>query len=185
MARNQLSGVGWRGARQAVRATFETTSSQAGRQLPARASHFAATSGQRSSQERLKTLVARHVFEAGKDPEQHLDDYIVASPLDRITPDAPPFFVIHGAKDTIVPVGEAREFTRRLREKSKREVAYAEVSGAQHAFDLFPSIRSAHVVRGVERFLEWAYRTSRTQVPRTLDNLRDHAKQQLPRPRTI
>jgi acetyl esterase/lipase len=124
---------------------------------------FAATSGQRSSQERLKTLLARHVFEAGKDPEQYLDDYIAASPLDRITPDAPPFFVIHGAKDTIVPVDEAREFTRRLREKSKREVAYAEISGAQHAFDLFPSIRSAHVVRGVERFLEWAYRTSRHQ----------------------
>lgn len=120
---------------------------------------FAATSGQRSSQERLKTFLAQRVFEVGKDPEQHLDDYIAASPLDRITPDAPPFFIIHGTKDTIVPVGEAREFSRRLREKSKREVAYAEVSGAQHAFDLFPSIRSAHVVRGVERFLEWAYRT--------------------------
>jgi hypothetical protein len=32
-------------------------------------------------------------------------------------------------------------------------VAYAELPGAQHAFDVFASIRSAHVIRGVERFL--------------------------------
>jgi hypothetical protein len=38
---------------------------------------------------------------------------------------------------------------------SNSPVAYAEIGGAQHAFDVFPSIRSAHVVRGVERFLDW------------------------------
>ncbi|MFD5245223.1 alpha/beta hydrolase fold domain-containing protein [Amycolatopsis sp. NPDC058340] len=122
---------------------------------------FAATSGRRSSQTRLKTLIARHVFEADRDPVNFLDDYIAASPLDRITEDTPPFFVIHGVHDSLVPVGEAREFVRRLRDKSQHAVAYAEISGAQHAFDVFPSIRSAHVVRGVERFLEWSYRTWR------------------------
>ena len=29
--------------------------------------------------------------------------------------------------------------------------------GTQHAFDIFPSIRSAAVTRGVERFLRWTY----------------------------
>ena len=33
----------------------------------------------------------------------------------------------------------------------------AEISGAQHAFDIFHSIRSAHVIRAVQRFLEWSY----------------------------
>jgi acetyl esterase/lipase len=116
---------------------------------------FAATSGSPSSEYRLKRLLARYVV--GKDPVKYLDDYIAASPLDRVNDKAPPFFVIHGERDTIVPVDEAREFVRRLREVSPNPVAYAEISGAQHAFDVFPSIRSAHVVRGVERFLDWSY----------------------------
>ena len=39
----------------------------------------------------------------------------------------------------------------------KQPVAYAELPGAQHAFDVFPSIRCAHVVRGVDRFLRFSY----------------------------
>jgi acetyl esterase/lipase len=76
-----------------------------------------------------------------------------ASPLTLTRPDAPPFFVVHGAKDSLVNVSEARELVRRLRERSTSVVAYAELPGAQHAFDVFASIRSAHVIRGVERFL--------------------------------
>jgi hypothetical protein len=33
-------------------------------------------------------------------------------------------------------------------------VLYLELPGTQHAFDVFPSIRSAHVVRAVGRFVE-------------------------------
>ncbi len=81
--------------------------------------------------------------------------YEAASPLLRITPDAPDFFVVHGVEDTLVRVGQARAFVERLREVSKRSVVYAELAGAQHAFDIFPSIRSAHVVRGIDRYLTW------------------------------
>ncbi|MFD8499018.1 alpha/beta hydrolase fold domain-containing protein [Amycolatopsis sp. NPDC059657] len=122
---------------------------------------FAATTGERASTARLKNLISRYVFETGRDPVQYLDDYVAASPLDRITDKAPPFFVVHGERDSLVPVREAREFVRRLRSASQNPVAYAEIPGAQHAFDIFPSIRSAHVVRGVERFLEWSYAHSR------------------------
>ncbi|HVU60626.1 MAG TPA: alpha/beta hydrolase [Mycobacteriales bacterium] len=76
-----------------------------------------------------------------------------ASPLTLARPDAPPFFVIHGANDSLVNVAEARELVRRLRERSNSVVAYAELPGAQHAFDVFASIRSAHVIRAAERFL--------------------------------
>jgi acetyl esterase/lipase len=76
-----------------------------------------------------------------------------ASPLTLARPDAPPFFVIHGAHDSLVNVNEARELVRRLRERSNSTVAYAELPGAQHAFDVFASIRSAHVIRAAERFL--------------------------------
>jgi acetyl esterase/lipase len=76
-----------------------------------------------------------------------------ASPLSLVRPDAPPFFIIHGSNDSLVNVAEARELARRLRETSESVVAYAELPGAQHAFDVFASIRSAHVIRAVERFL--------------------------------
>ncbi|TAL22449.1 MAG: alpha/beta hydrolase, partial [Frankiales bacterium] len=77
-----------------------------------------------------------------------------ASPLSHVRADAPPFFVIHGRNDTLVPVEEARLFVERLRAVSDAPVAYLELPGTQHAFDVFPSIRSAHVVRAVERFVE-------------------------------
>ncbi|HVS67621.1 MAG TPA: alpha/beta hydrolase [Mycobacteriales bacterium] len=76
-----------------------------------------------------------------------------ASPLALIRSDAPPFFIIHGRNDSLVNVAEARELARALRETSESVVAYAELPGAQHAFDVFASIRSAHVIRAVERFL--------------------------------
>jgi acetyl esterase/lipase len=72
--------------------------------------------------------------------------------------------VIHGRDDTLVPVGEAQAFVERLRAVSTSPVVYAEVHGAQHAFDLFPSVRSAHIVGAVERFLLWA--RSESQVTR-------------------
>ncbi|MGH2795393.1 MAG: alpha/beta hydrolase fold domain-containing protein [Actinomycetota bacterium] len=80
-----------------------------------------------------------------------------ASPLHRAGPDAPPFLVIHGAHDNLAPVTEARRFAERLREVSGDEVVYAELPGTQHAFDVFPSIRTAHVVRAVERFADYVY----------------------------
>jgi acetyl esterase/lipase len=54
-------------------------------------------------------------------------------------------------------VSQARGFVESLRAISKAPVAYAELPGTQHAFDVFPSIRSAHVVRGVDRFLRFTH----------------------------
>jgi acetyl esterase/lipase len=83
-----------------------------------------------------------------------------ASPIDLVRPDAPPFLVIHGSLDTLAPVEDARLFVERLRAVSHNPVLYAEMKGAQHAFDVFPSVRTAHVIEGVERFLHtvWANR---------------------------
>ncbi|CAM3202480.1 alpha/beta hydrolase [Nocardioides dubius] len=106
-------------------------------------------------------FLARRVFPRSweDDPEA----YEAASPLLRITPDAPDFFVIHGTNDTLVSVEQARLFVERLRETSKRTVVFAELPGTQHAFDIFPSIRSAHVVRAIDRYLHWHWNTWRQQ----------------------
>lgn len=87
--------------------------------------------------------------------------YEAASPILRITPEAPDFFVIHGELDSLVSVEQARMFVAELRRASRSSVVYAEVPGAQHAFDVFHSIRSAHAVRAVDRYLTWHWNTWR------------------------
>ena len=77
-----------------------------------------------------------------------------ASTMSWVGPDAPPFFVIHGANDTLVPVEQARSFVAMLRAESKNPVAYAELPGAQHAFEIFDSPRTLHTAGAVHRFLE-------------------------------
>ena len=83
----------------------------------------------------------------------HPADFARASPLDRLRPDAPPFLVVHGDIDTLAPVAEARAFVSALREISTQAVVYAELAGAQHAFDVFPSHRCARAVEAAARFL--------------------------------
>lgn len=76
-----------------------------------------------------------------------------ASPMSHVRPDAPPFFVLHGTNDVLVPVEQARSFVRALRTVSRNPVVYAELPRAQHAFDVLPSVRVHHTVLAVERFL--------------------------------
>ena len=77
-----------------------------------------------------------------------------ASTMSWVGPHAPPFFVIHGANDTLVPVEQARSFVAMLRAESKHPVAYAELPGTQHAFEVFDSPRTIFSTGAVHRFLE-------------------------------
>ncbi|MGA8245775.1 MAG: alpha/beta hydrolase [Nocardioides sp.] len=114
---------------------------------------FAGATGLRNAlQMRDRYLAPRIVQRSWADDPEVFEQ---ASPILRVTPDAPDFFVLHGARDSLVDVEQARLFVAALRETSKSSVAYAELPGTQHAFDVFPSIRSEHVVRAVERYLLW------------------------------
>jgi acetyl esterase/lipase len=77
---------------------------------------------------------------------------VAASPADHLRPDAPPFFGIHGERDTLVLVADARRFADALRRRSSNPVLYAELPGAQHGFDLFHSCRFEAVVDAIEVF---------------------------------
>ncbi|GAA3519809.1 alpha/beta hydrolase [Nocardioides daeguensis] len=113
----------------------------------------AGASGLRTAELMRDKFLAPVVFK--KSPVADRDVFEEASPLLRVTADAPDFFVIHGSRDTLVDPGQARAFVAALRATSKRTVTYAELPGAQHAFDIFPSIRSQHLVRATDRFLHW------------------------------
>jgi acetyl esterase/lipase len=103
----------------------------------------------------LRRLLERAVIK--RSFKRHGDVFEAASPMRRVTPAAPPFFVIHGKNDVLVPVAEARLFAAGLRATSTSPVAYAELPGAQHAFEVFASVRTAHVINAVERFVASVY----------------------------
>jgi acetyl esterase/lipase len=105
----------------------------------------------------LRNMVERHVMKAKIEDEP--ERFIAMSPIRRLRPDAPPFFVIHGNGDTVVPVGGSRHFVAELRGVSQQPVLYAEMPGGQHAFDSVPTRRSGPVIRAIERFLAAAYAT--------------------------
>ncbi len=85
----------------------------------------------------------------------HREAFVQASPLHHVRSDAPPFLIIHGTHDSMAPTAVAREFAATLRGVSAAPVAYAELPGAQHAFDIFHSVRTHHVIRGIHRFVAY------------------------------
>lgn len=90
------------------------------------------------------------------------EPFRAASPITHVSANAPPFFVLHGRNDSLVPVEQARAFTGVLRDVSCQPVVYAELPFAQHAFDIFGSARAAHAAVAVEQFLAEVY--ERTMV---------------------
>ncbi len=84
----------------------------------------------------------------------------LASPIAQLRRDAPPFFILHGTHDSLASAEEARLFAERLRAVSSRPVVYAELPGAQHAWDVFRSVRAMQSVQAVTRFLEWVHATT-------------------------
>jgi acetyl esterase/lipase len=87
-----------------------------------------------------------------------------ASPTYRVHKEAPPFFVLHGSNDTLVPVFVARTFVAALRAVSDAPVAYAELPLAQHAFDVLASLRCQATTGGVVAFLQAAWARARSHV---------------------
>ena len=87
-------------------------------------------------------------------PGDHRELWENACPVSRVHPDAPPFLVIHGTHDSLAFNEDAHDFVEALRATSKNEVALVEYSGAQHAFEIFHSVRTTHAVHAVTSFLE-------------------------------
>lgn len=78
------------------------------------------------------------------------------SPVHYVAPGAPPFLIVHGADDRVVPVSQSRAFRTAL-EAANVDVEYLEVAGAGHV--LRPSGNSMHppreeVTRRLVQFLD-------------------------------
>lgn len=97
-------------------------------------------------------VIPKWVMKADKHEDEDL--FRQASPLDQVHAGAPPFLVVHGKSDSVVPTAEAHQFVDALRKVSGEVVGYVEVPGANHAFDVLDSLRTHYVISGVQRFLE-------------------------------
>jgi acetyl esterase/lipase len=96
------------------------------------------------------------------------DDFDRASPTfyaASLGADAPPFMVLHGDRDSLAPLGGALHFCDVLRSRGgKGPLVWACLPGAQHAFDVFPSLRSIPAVHGVHRFCQALYSAHKAEV---------------------
>lgn len=98
----------------------------------------------------LDYLLEKFVIKKRRDEDP--DIYVDASPASLVKADAPPFLLIHGTTDNLAPVAGARTMRDALARAGVAKVVYIELRGAHHAFEIFPSLRSAAIINGVDRF---------------------------------
>ncbi|MGV0714326.1 alpha/beta hydrolase [Mycolicibacterium sp. XJ662] len=89
---------------------------------------------------------------------KHPEVFRKASPIAQVHPDAPPFLVIHGSGDTVIPVAQARAFVERLRGVSRAPVSYLELPGAGHGFDMTDGARTGSMATAISLFLNHIHR---------------------------
>jgi acetyl esterase/lipase len=109
------------------------------------------TNRDRTGRADMEDMLSRLVFKSSLTDAR--EAWEQASPMSWVGPEAPPFFIAHGANDSLVPVEQARSFAQMLRQASQQPVVFAELPRAQHGFDLFSSVRTLHTLRAIDRFL--------------------------------
>jgi acetyl esterase/lipase len=100
----------------------------------------------------LERVVVKHTI------ARHPDIFRKASPIHRTHADAPPFLVIHGSGDTVIPVQQARDFVEKLRSVSRSAVGYVELPGAGHGFDMTDGARTGSMATAIGLFLNEVHR---------------------------
>jgi acetyl esterase/lipase len=78
-----------------------------------------------------------------------------SSPQAHLHSSAPPVLLVHGDRDSVVPVESARKFARAWADVADQPCVYTELPGAQHSFDYFDSVRGRQTVDQIEAFAAW------------------------------
>jgi acetyl esterase/lipase len=103
--------------------------------------------------ELIDRIFTQHIMHTSRDDDPAL--WQLASPITQVHKDAPPFMVIHGELDSLLPVAGARKFSGALSNASTSPVVYLEMPGAEHGFEILRTVRGESAIDGVHRFLEW------------------------------
>lgn len=100
-------------------------------------------------------LLEHLVMQAPLDDNREL--FEAASPTKRAHRDAPPFFILHGESDVVVPHSQAQSFRAALDRAGAHTVAYAEIPNAHHLFDAVATLRCQMSAEAVAAFLGIVY----------------------------
>ncbi len=103
----------------------------------------------------MEKQLAKLVFKSSPQEQPELWDSMCSE--SQINSKAPPFFIIHGTHDSLAFEEAGEAFANALGASSENPVAYASVEGAQHAFEIFHSLRTENTINAVTEFLEWSY----------------------------
>ena len=74
----------------------------------------------------------------GGDPQENKDKAVKASPMTYVSKDAAPFLIMHGDKDSTVPISQSGTFAQAL-QQAGAEATFVIVKGAGHGGPLFTS----------------------------------------------
>ena len=107
------------------------------------------------SANKIDTPISKWVMQVA--PEDDPEAWDRGSPVTWVHHAAPPFMVIQGTHDSMIWVEEARRFVAELSDVTQKPVVYAELPGAQHAFEFFHSPRTSHYLNAAAAYLEWTY----------------------------
>jgi len=142
---------------------FEDADTQVQAALPLYGIYDFANTSPNVNDSGLHKLLTRYVMPSAYSIQPEM--WRKASPLLQITSNAPPMFIIQGDNDCLAPVEKTRLFVNALKEKSDSPVLYAEIEGAQHAFEIFHTVRTEFTIETIGKFLFYCYSKSRKTQP--------------------
>ncbi len=90
----------------------------------------------------------------GGSPEQVPENYVAASPLDHVTADDPPMFLVHGLEDPLIPVSQSEEMAQALTAAGVRNKLILVRGG--HKLD-FP-VRYSNLIPEILEFLQTTWK---------------------------
>ena len=96
--------------------------------------------------------LASHIVKA--EPSAAPDLWKLTSPIKSATADRPPFFIVHGALDSLVRPSESRRLRDALVAVGGPPVGHAELPGATHGFDALNSVRGLRFAQAASVVLE-------------------------------
>ena len=101
----------------------------------------------------------------GGTPEKEPECYQQITPANWISKNPPPFLLIQGETDALIPIEETQAFWNKLRSKKSCNSAFLTLPLIEHAFDIFPTLTAQCLVPVIEQYLlmlhENYYKTQR------------------------
>ena len=109
-------------------------------------------------QDRMDSFITRRIVQQTREAVPHV--FEDGSPFtwihrEGVAAAAPPFCIVQGTHDSLVWVEEVRRFVAELNPLTSHPLVYAELPGAQHAFEILHSPRTSHFLNAAAVWLEW------------------------------